>query len=785
MPPKPVPKTDSKSTTPPAPKAAAPTKEPAKAPAKEPTKEPAKAAPAKEPTKEPAKVPAKEPTKEPAKAPAKEPTKEPAKAPAKEPTKEPAKVAPAGEPMKKEDTTPRPAADSKPTAEKEAIPGPATKPSPTVPTAPSESNKPKDAASESKEGASETLPTEGAADVAALSPSADAAAEEHDSPFSQDTQEAGATASTVSKLRTTIEAARNDEVILERASLLSDRRPSDRRRSSVLSTASMPTSAATNSGTFAAKKVDISARQEGKLIKGREPFTAQLDLFKRYVKDVIADRPKHCAKFWAKLSESIEIASTEVGLKELENPEEMFEISADLNMARIMRLMQTKFLYELNPVELAQQFDISEHEALDECLEATNKGMMRMCWGSTCVRCIGNMGAHENIRDVETKATCYGCGLENVVESTDKVSVRFRFRADIFYDPLMNPPCTISKKIQAKLKAMPVILHPTFTGSGFRFKVDLPPGEFKIICPVTELSIRIRVAGAATEEDERLPCVLRMSSLCQNPNICIKVEHGKLEMDAYADKESISVIHFVDLFTDAEYDVEPELRQKQCTATIALNHPTFNKYFGKQVISLDQKFEVGSIVLCFTDLLDSTRQYARLGDGDAMNLVQDHFEIIFEHIADNGGRVVKTIGDAVMCSFLSVASCIKAIAASMQAMLAYNDGPKCPKGGFLNLKVGIHKGHALVVPLNGLNDFFGQTVNISARIQGTAEADEIVISEVALGEAGTQEAVDQLIKDGVLKIAGIKDTPLKGVDGNMKLAHYVVMKAANPLKEEE
>jgi len=46
----------------------------------------------------------------------------------------------------------------------------------------------------------------------------------------------------------------------------------------------------------------------------------------------------------------------------------------------------------------------------------------------------------------------------------------------------------------------------------------------------------------------------------------------------------------------------------------------------------------------------------------------------------------------------------------------------------LGLKVGLHEGSALVVNASDRLDYFGQTVNIAARVQGLAKADEIWIT---------------------------------------------------------
>ena len=54
------------------------------------------------------------------------------------------------------------------------------------------------------------------------------------------------------------------------------------------------------------------------------------------------------------------------------------------------------------------------------------------------------------------------------------------------------------------------------------------------------------------------------------------------------------------------------------------------------------------------------------------------------------------------------------------------------------LKVGVHRGASIAVTLNDRLDFFGQTVNIAARVQGLADADEIYVTEDVFRAPGVE-----------------------------------------------
>jgi hypothetical protein len=61
-----------------------------------------------------------------------------------------------------------------------------------------------------------------------------------------------------------------------------------------------------------------------------------------------------------------------------------------------------------------------------------------------------------------------------------------------------------------------------------------------------------------------------------------------------------------------------------------------------------------------------------------------------------------------------------------------------PKRDFI-LKIGVHRGASIAVTLNERLDYFGQTVNIAARVQSLADGDEICITEDVHDAEGVAE----------------------------------------------
>lgn len=54
----------------------------------------------------------------------------------------------------------------------------------------------------------------------------------------------------------------------------------------------------------------------------------------------------------------------------------------------------------------------------------------------------------------------------------------------------------------------------------------------------------------------------------------------------------------------------------------------------------------------------------------------------------------------------------------------------------LGLKVGVHRGRAIAVRFNDRIDYFGQDVNIAARVQGLAGVNEVCLTEAHWRQRG-------------------------------------------------
>ena len=175
-----------------------------------------------------------------------------------------------------------------------------------------------------------------------------------------------------------------------------------------------------------------------------------------------------------------------------------------------------------------------------------------------------------------------------------------------------------------------------------------------------------------------------------------------------------------------EFETAVGKRRPFLTAKRLLSNQTFRDIYRTDTLDIDQRLKITSLTFLFTDLKGSTELYERVGDLVAFDLVREHFHALQEIVAAEGGAVVKTIGDAVMATFPSPDRAVAAALRMRQGMRALNATHGRED---LLLKIGIHEGPCLAVTLNERQDYFGQTVNLAARLQGQSRGGDVVLSQ--------------------------------------------------------
>ncbi|WP_187759704.1 adenylate/guanylate cyclase domain-containing protein [Thiospirochaeta perfilievii] len=210
--------------------------------------------------------------------------------------------------------------------------------------------------------------------------------------------------------------------------------------------------------------------------------------------------------------------------------------------------------------------------------------------------------------------------------------------------------------------------------------------------------------------------------------------------------------------SDQKMEVVSMLKGKTFVSGLDCLHiEEFRDLFDDDNLPFDESLMIKNISILFTDVKGSTALYNRVGDATAYRLIREHFDILFKIIIDHGGIVIKTIGDAVMASFKTPRDSISAAIQIRRSLKEYDTKIESEKE--ILVKMGLHKGSTIMVTLNKSLDYFGQTVNIAARIQGEAKNNQIIISENMFKD----QEVKSILKSSI-KTLTRRRVKLRGID---------------------
>jgi adenylate cyclase len=126
------------------------------------------------------------------------------------------------------------------------------------------------------------------------------------------------------------------------------------------------------------------------------------------------------------------------------------------------------------------------------------------------------------------------------------------------------------------------------------------------------------------------------------------------------------------------------------------------------------------LAVLFADFAGSTEMFRRLGDVEALAILNAWFAVVRQLLPAYRGRLIKTLGDAVLCLFPDADRAAQAAAAMHEAVRTLDSGATT-----LRLRIGMHTGPVVV----GGNDIYGDTVNVAAYLTDVAETNQIVLSD--------------------------------------------------------
>ena len=151
------------------------------------------------------------------------------------------------------------------------------------------------------------------------------------------------------------------------------------------------------------------------------------------------------------------------------------------------------------------------------------------------------------------------------------------------------------------------------------------------------------------------------------------------------------------------------------------------------------------LTILFADVSGSTKLFETRGDVEARRLVAAILGALAEVTARHGGRVIKTIGDEIMCTFPGAMQGLLC-AVDMQKRVAHDPDFARDK---LAIRIGLHHGEALIEE----NDVYGDAVNTAARMAALAKREQVIT---------TASTINMLTNVGMLRTRAVGQARVAG-----------------------
>ena len=433
----------------------------------------------------------------------------------------------------------------------------------------------------------------------------------------------------------------------------------------------------------------------------------------------------------------------------------------------LVRDAPDRSLCRINVIAFAAERELDEEETIAAFLRAARLGIFELAWNIVCPGCGGVLKEGETLstvgHDDYVCALCahaYEPSLDQMVEVTFTVSRRVRKIAA--HDPHELPFSEYFRQIfWASAMQVPEDLGQVFNDITLD-TLELPshekaqlslqlPAQFLIVFePVTHMAQFIDVKGEPTRERQNLSLVF---TGLKAPTATIELRPGPLRL-SLENRTGERTLPGIWIAGDELHQLL-DRRRPFLSAKRLLTNQVFRDLYGTDTLDAEQRLKITSLTFLFTDLKGSTQLYERVGDLAAFDLVRTHFHVLHGIVAGETGAIVKTIGDAVMATFPSPDRAVSAALKMREAMGRLNRERGSED---LLLKIGIHEGPCLAVVLNERQDFFGQTVNIAARVQSLATSQAILATETIVGH---QQTSNLLAARGLVPISEQRE--LRGI----------------------
>ncbi len=397
-----------------------------------------------------------------------------------------------------------------------------------------------------------------------------------------------------------------------------------------------------------------------------------------------------------------------------------------------LELAPAQDVARIRPLALARRLGIDADATVAACLRGAADGVLALLWDILCPVCRIPSQVMDSLRALREHGHCEACQLDFDLDFANSVELIFRVHPSI-------READLATYCAGGPSHSPHVAAQARVGPGERVALDLTlePGSYRLRGPQLPYAVDFRVEAGA--HARRWDLSLKAGPGPGHPKT-LRAGGQVLALDNDHDREVLVRVERVAPRDDA------------LTAARASSLALFRDLFPGEVLSPGQLIALDTVTLVVTDLDRAGGLYAELGDARAFAIVHEQFRRVADRVRREGGALVKTIHEGTVSAFADPVAAVRA-ALALPGDLA--------GGGAMNdlaVRVGVHRGPAMVATLNDHLDYFGSTVTAAAGLTRWARGGQVVLTRAVASEP----AVAALLQ-GRRLVASVVEVAVEGL----------------------
>ncbi|MBN2080022.1 MAG: adenylate/guanylate cyclase domain-containing protein [Spirochaetes bacterium] len=369
---------------------------------------------------------------------------------------------------------------------------------------------------------------------------------------------------------------------------------------------------------------------------------------------------------------------------------------------RLIRYIETApddDLYRMRPKRIAESTGADWLRLLSVMLHATRRGMLNLTWDVICPHCRGVRARTDHLWDVPETAACEVCAITFTTGAVNAIEITFRINPEIKrVEPVLYCSAEPARKPHIRLQRE---LVPDERRAA---AVDYGEGRYRLRILGSEAFNFLDIDGDYPPREILWEHSAENMTFQTGPGATLLMVNG-------------DSVHHIFIVEESGEDAE-SLRPGDL-----FNFQEFRDLFSREALAAGLSIDVGVQNILFVDIVKSTELYGREGNSRAFSMVREFFEKSHAIAMAHRGVIVKTIGDAALLSFSDPLDTLRG-AIEFMSLFDGRD-PAAP----IRTRASINRGPCLAVNLNSAIDYFGQPVNVAAKLQAYADAGEIAVAE--------------------------------------------------------